>query len=246
MYINGRNAVIEAIRSGESIEKVWVQYGAEGEGLEQIRREARDRGVPTTRLDRRKFHDLEKRAQLGTRSQGVIARIDPVDYVEISHLIASIWERGEIPAIALLDRITDPHNLGAIVRSAECAGIHGVVISRRESSGISDVVIKTSAGAVHSMPIARTNSMEQTVQELKGSGLQILACTEEGDDLFTGVDLSGPVAVILGSEGEGIAPQLLDLCDGTLRIPMAGSISSLNVSVAAGVIFFELGRQRQL
>ena len=245
MYINGRNAVIEAIRTGESIEKVWVQYGTDGEGIEQIRREARQRGVPTTQLDRRKFRDLERRARLGTRSQGVIARIDPVDYVEISHLIASVWERGEVPVIGLLDRITDPHNLGAIVRSAECAGVHGLVIPRRNSSGITDVVIKTSAGAVHSLPLARTDDMAATVRELQGSGLRVLACTEEGESLFGAVDLSGPVAMLLGSEGEGIAPDLLELCDGTLRIPMAGSISSLNVSVAAGVIFFEIARQRQ-
>ncbi len=245
MYIAGRNAVIEAIRSGESIEKIYVQYGVEGEAIDEVRREARRNRVPTTKLDRRKFRDLERRARLGTRSQGVIARIDPIDYAEISNVVAAAWERGEVPLVALLDRVTDPHNLGAVIRSAECAGVHGVVIPRRESSGITDVVIKSSAGAVHTLPICRTDRMEDVVEELKGSGLRVVACTEHGDDIFSESDLTGPTAVVLGSEGAGISESLLHLCDGSISIPMAGSISSLNVSVAAGVIFFEIARQRQ-
>ena len=245
MYIAGRNAVIEAIRSGESIEKIYVQYGVEGEAIDEVRREARKNRVPTTKLDRRKFRDLERRARLGTRSQGVIARIDPIDYADIGNVVAAAWERGETPVVALLDRVTDPHNLGAVVRSAECAGLHGNVIPRRESSGITDVVIKSSAGAVHTLPICRTERMEDVVEELKGSGLRVLACTERGEDLFTSADLTGPTAIVLGSEGEGISQSLLNACDGSIAIPMAGSISSLNVSVAAGVIFFELVRQRQ-
>lgn len=245
MYINGRNAVLEAIRSGESIEKIYLQYGITEEGIEEIRRQAQKRRVPVTRLDRRKFRDLERRAQLGTRSQGVIARIDPVDYVEIENLVASLWERGETPMLVLVDGVTDPHNLGAIIRSAECAGVHGLVIPRRGSSGITDVVIKTSAGAVHTLPIARVEKLSSTVRTLRQSGLRTIACVEGGDDIHSQADLRGPIAIVLGSEGEGIGAAVMAECEATLSIPMAGSISSLNVSVAAGVIFFEAMRQRR-
>lgn len=245
MYINGRNAVLEAIRSGESIEKIYLQYGLPPEGTEDLRREARGARIPVTQLDRGKFRDLERRARLGTRSQGVIARIDPVDYVDIQHLIASTWEKGEIPIIAVLDRITDPHNLGAIIRSAECAGLHGVVIPRKGGGGVTDVVVKTSAGAVHSLPMARVERLVDLLRDLKGSGLRVVACAESGSVEYDRSDLSGPIALLLGSEGEGIAPELLAECDQVISIPMAGSIGSLNVSVAAGVIFFEALRQRR-
>ncbi len=245
MYINGRNAVLEAIRSRESIEKIYLQYGLPPEGVEDIRREARASGIPVTQLDRRKFRDLERRAGLGTRSQGVIARIDPVDYVNPHHLVAATWERGETPFLAVLDRITDPHNLGAIIRSAECAGLHGVVIPRKGGGGVTDVVVKTSAGAVHSLPIARVDRMVDLVEDLKGSGLRVIGCAEQGSISWDQADLTGPIALILGSEGEGIAPELLARCDQVISIPMAGSIGSLNVSVAAGVIFFEALRQRR-
>lgn len=244
MYINGRNAVLEALRAREGVEKVFVMYGTEEEGVHRIRVEAKRAGVPCTTIDRRRFSELERAAGLGTRSQGVIAVTSEVDYADIEQLVLDTYERGGTPLIAVLDGITDPHNVGAIIRSAECSGIDGLLMGKRDSSGVTDVVMKTSAGAARHLPIGRASNIGDIIIGLKQEGLTVVGLDERGDRIYTAYDFSLPTAIIIGSEGEGISPRVRKLCDVRLSIPMAGKIGSLNASVAAGVVFFEARRQR--
>ena len=244
MYINGKNSVLEAIRAGERVEKVYFLYGAESEGLGVIRRTAKQEGIPCTTLDRGKFRGLEKKGNLKTKSQGVIARINPILFVDIEDVVTLAWETGRTPLVAVLDGITDPRNLGAILRSAECAGISGVVFGKQDSSGINDVAVKTSAGAVHFVPISRVKSLAVTLSNLKEMGMQVIGLDADGDKEYSEVDLTEPTVIVVGSEGEGMTASVAEVCDEFVSIPLQGSISSLNASVAAGIVFFEAVRQR--
>ncbi len=244
MYINGRNAVIEALRSEERVEKVFLLYGLEGEPVARIRSEAKRAGVPCVTMDRRRFTQLERSARMGTRSQGVIAMLAPVDYVDIDVVVENAWRDGRPPLIAVLDGITDPHNVGAIIRSAECAGFDGIVLGKRDSSGITDVVVKTSAGAVNHIPIARVASLAQTLKRLQSAGLTVVGLDEKGSMQYTEHEFAEPCVVVIGSEGQGLSAAVVQVCDKLLTIPMSGAIHSLNASVAAGITFFEARRQR--
>jgi len=244
MYINGRNAVLEALRAGSGVEKVFIMFGTEQEGVNRVRAEAKRAGVPCTTIDRRRFAELERTAGLGTRSQGVIAVTSEVDYADIEQLVLDVYERGATPLVAVLDGITDPHNVGAIIRSAECAGLDGMLIGRRDSSGITDVVMKTSAGAARHLPIGRASNIGDVLIGLKQEGLSVAGLDERGDMIYTAYDFSIPTAIVVGSEGSGISRRVGKLCDVRLSIPVAGRIDSLNASVAAGIVFFEARRQR--
>jgi len=246
MYINGRNAVLEALRSGQGVEKVFIMFGTEGDGVARVRAEASRRGVVCTMVDRGRFAEMERRAGLGTRSQGVIALVADLSYVDIEELVAELYAIGKQPLIAVLDGVTDPHNVGAIIRSAEGSGVDGIVIGTRHAGGITDVVMKTSAGAARHLPIARPSNVGDVVLGLKQEGMTIVVLDERATDHYTDVDFRGSVVIVVGSEGEGVSTRLRKLADRTIAIPMAGQISSLNASVAAAVVFFEAARQRRL
>jgi len=244
MYINGRNAVLEAIRAGERVEKVFFLYGTEGEGSAAIRKIAKEKGVPCTVIDKERFRRLERKARLKTRSQGVVAWINPIFYVEIDDIVTLAYERGRAPLLVAMDGITDPRNLGAVIRSAECAGLDGIVFSRDGSPGINDVVVKTSAGAAHFMPIARADNLAHILKRTRDSGLKVVGLDERGEQSYTEIDLTEPTVIVIGNEGKGLSRAVANACDKLISIPMMGKISSLNVSVAAGVVFFEALRQR--
>ena len=246
MFINGRNAVIEALRSDIGVEKVFVMYGMEGEAIDRVRAEAKRAGVPVVTADRQRFAELERRAELGTRSQGVIAVVSTIDYVDIDLFVDDVVQRGNVPLVGVLDGITDPHNVGAIIRSAECAGLDAVAFGKHDSSGITDVVMKTSAGAAGHLPIARVANVGDTVTGLRDVGIEVVGLDERGTVAYTDYDFTKPTAIIIGSEGKGLSPRLRKMCDTLLSIPMAGQVASLNASVAAGVVFFEARRQRVL
>ncbi|HVK39923.1 MAG TPA: 23S rRNA (guanosine(2251)-2'-O)-methyltransferase RlmB [Candidatus Kapabacteria bacterium] len=244
MYINGRNAVIEALRSGSDVEKVFIMFGMEGEAIDRVRIEAKRAGVPSVIVDRQRFAELERRAGLGTRSQGVLAVASAVEYADMDELVESVIARGDVPLVGALDGITDPHNVGAIIRSAECAALDGIVIGKHDSSGITDVVMKTSAGAAGHLPIARVANVGDSVMSLKDAGLVIVGLDERGTIPYTAYDFTQPSAIIVGSEGRGIGQRVRRMCDTLLSIPMFGQVASLNASVASGVVFFEARRQR--
>lgn len=246
MYINGRNGVLEAIRAGERVEKVYFVYGLEGEGAAAVKKSAKEAGIPCTTIDRDRFRQLERKARLKTRSQGIIAWINPIFYVDVEDIVTLAFEQGQAPLLVALDDITDPRNIGAIIRSAECAGLHGLLLSKRNSPGINDVVVKTSAGAAHFLPVAREDSLVPMLKRMQQSGLTVIGLDERGDDDYAGIDFTEPVVVVFGNEGKGLSRDVAKVCNKFVSIPMQGKIQSLNVSVAAGVVFFEALRQRQL
>lgn len=247
MYINGRNAVIEALRADEDgrIEKIFVMYGSEGEPLNTLQALAKRRGVPCVVADRQRFADLERQAGLGTRSQGVIAITRQIEYTDIEAVVEQVFARAESPLIVALDGVTDPRNYGAVIRSAECAGLHGLLSAARESAGLTDVAIKASAGAASHLPVGRVPHLYDVLISLKQSGLCVVGLDERGAENYTAYDYTVPTCIVIGSEGEGLSKRIRSVCDRFVRIPMHGQIASLNASVAAGVVFFEAARQRQ-
>lgn len=245
-YINGRNAIIEALRSGAAVEKVFIVYGIEGDAVDRVRIEARRAGVPSVIVDRQRFAELERRAEIGTRSQGMIAAVSSIDYADIDEIVDSVMTSGGAPFVGALDGITDPHNVGAIIRSAECAGMDGIVIGKHDSSGLTDVVMKTSAGAAGHLPVARVANVGDSVMSMKDVGVVIAGLDERGTVVYTDHDFTQSTGIIIGSEGKGLSPRLRKMCDVLLSIPMYGKVESLNASVAAGVVFFEARRQRAL
>lgn len=244
MYINGRNGVLEALRAGERVEKVYFLYGAAGEGVGAVRAAAKRAGVPCTTIDKERFRDMERRARLKTKSQGVIAWINPVLYADLDDVVTLAYEQGRAPFLAVMDEINDPRNIGAIIRSAECAGLDGVVLGRRNSPGVNDVVMKTSAGAANYLPVSRADDLARTLRRLRDAGLRVIGLDESGTENYAEVDLTEPTAIVIGNEGQGISNDVIAVCDTLVSIPMMGKISSLNASVAAGIVFFEGLRQR--
>lgn len=244
MYINGRNAVVEALRKGEGIEKVFLAYGLEGEAMDRIRSEAKRAGVPCVTVDRRRFAEMERTAGLSTRSQGVIASVSEVEFADFDMMVEEAFLQGRMPLVTALDGITDPHNVGAIIRSAECSGMDGLLLGKHDSSGITDVVMKTSAGAARHLPIARVSNIGDILLSVQQAGVEVVGLDESGKTSYVEYDFTKPTAIVIGSEGKGLSPRIRKLCNTLLSIPMMGRIGSLNASVAAGVVFFEAQRQR--
>lgn len=240
MQLEGRNAVLEALKHGTAIDKIFIKKGPDQGTLRVIAAKARELGIVVTETDKAK---LDLMSQTGVH-QGVIALCPASEYVEVDDILAIAAEKGEAPFIIVLDGITDPHNLGAIIRTAEACGAHGVVIPKRRAAGLTGVVSKASAGAVAYMPIAKVNNITALLKDLKKAGLWITCGDLTGVDLFE-ADMSGPLALVIGSEGEGISRLVMDQCDFFVRIPMYGSISSLNASVAAGILMYEVVRRRK-
>jgi len=243
-YIYGKNAVIEAIYAEKGIEKIIVQYGSAQGTVDKIRYLAKEQNIAFTTYDTRKFNELVKfDLPNDARHQGVVALLEQVKTIEIEELI-EICSKKSNPILLALDSITDPHNLGASARTAECAGAEGIIITQKNSAPINSSAIKSSAGALMHLPVCKTVSISSAVKMLKDEGFKVFAADEKTDLLYTQVDFSGPVVIIIGNEGEGIHPVLKKLADNIIKIPMKGKINSLNASVSSAVILFEILRQR--
>jgi len=238
--IFGIRAVIEAINSGKDIDKVLLKKGPGGELYQEVFELIRSHQIPF------QFVPLEKINRITRKNhQGVLAFISPVTFYDIENFLPSLFEKGKNPFILVLDEVTDVRNFGAIVRTAECAGVDAILIPERGAARINADAVKTSAGALHLMPVCRTRDLRRTVLFLQQSGLKLLAATEKSADLYSQADYSGPVAIIMGSEETGIDPQILSIADERVKIPILGQIQSLNVSVAAGLLVYEVIRQRE-
>ena len=239
--IEVRNAVTEALRSGRTIDHVFIAEGDTDKGLSRIAGMAREAGAVVKTADRRK---LDAMSPTGAH-QGVIAFAAAHDYATVEEILQTAEERGEAPLIVICDELNDPHNLGAILRSAECAGAHGVIIPKRRSVGLTAVVGKTSAGAIEYMKVARVSNLPAAIESLKKRGVWIFGTAAGGDRLLYEADLRGPAAIVIGSEGYGMSRLVEDSCDFRVRIPMKGKITSLNASAAASILLYEAVRQRQ-
>ncbi len=239
LVIEGRNSVIEAFRSGRTIDKVFVLDGCQDGPVRTIVREAKKHGALLSFVSKDRLNQL---SQTG-KHQGVIAYAAAYDYSEVDDMLALAEERGEAPFLLLLDGIEDPHNLGAIIRTANIAGAHGVIIPKRRAAGLTATVAKTSAGALNYTPVAKVTNLAKTIEELKEKGMWFV-CADMDGDLMYDLNLTGPIGVVIGSEGQGVSRLVKEKCDYIAGIPMKGEITSLNASVAGGVLAFEIVRQR--
>ena len=238
--LEGRNALTEALRSGRTIDKVFIAAGETDRGLQRLAAEAKEAGAVVVPVDRRKLDAMST-----TRAhQGVIALAAARAYFSIDDILQEAADRGEAPLLVICDELSDPHNLGAILRSAECAGAHGVIIPKRRSVGLTAVVAKASAGAVEYMKVARVTNINAAISELKEKGVWIFGTAAEGSVPMYQADLTGPAAIVIGSEGDGMSRLVEKNCDVTMHIPMKGRITSLNASAAASILLYEAVRQR--
>ena len=240
--IEGRNAVIEALRSGRAIDKIFIARGDVDRTLGHIASSAREKGIVVVEADRRKLDFMSQTHA----HQGVVALAAVREYCELADIRAAARGKNEAPFVIVCDEISDPHNLGAIIRSAECAGAHGVVIPKRRSAGLTAIVDKASAGAAEHMAIARVPNISAALKELKNEGLWIYGTAADGKNGLWTTDLTGPVALVIGSEGDGMSRLVRENCDFILSLPMKGRIGSLNASTAAAVTMYEVLRQRSM
>lgn len=238
--IEGRNAVTEALKSGRVIDKVYIASGDTDKALGRLAAQAKEAGAVIVQTDRRK---LDLMSPTGAH-QGIIAAVAAHDYASVDDILARAERRGETPLIVICDELSDPHNLGAIVRTAECAGAHGVIIPKRRSVGLTAVVAKASAGALEYMPVARVSNIPAAMEDLKKRGVWICGTAADGDTELYKADLKGPTAIVIGNEGDGMSRLVSEHCDFRVSIPMRGEISSLNASAAAAILLYEAVRQR--
>lgn len=237
--IAGRNPVMEAIRSGRSIESILVAKGERSGSVVVIIAKAKQKNIPVKDVDSKKLDFLAK----GVNHQGIVAQCAVKEYSTLEEIFALAEERGESPFIIVLDKIEDPHNLGAIIRTAECAGAHGVIIPERRSAGLSYTVEKTSAGALEYMPVVRVKNISAVLQKLKDKGIWVYGADMDGEH-YKKVNFDGAVALVIGNEGKGISPLVAKDCDVIVSLPMKGKINSLNASVAAGILMYEIADKR--
>lgn len=238
--IEGRNAVIEALRAGRLLDKVYIQKGETDKTLGHIASRARDAGVVVVDADRRKLDAMSRTHA----HQGVIALAALREYCAVTDILNVAKERNEPPFIIMCDEISDPHNLGAVIRTAECVGAHGVIIPKRRSAGLTSIVEKTSAGAVEHIAVARVANLASAIEELKAAGVWIYGTAADGANPLWKTDLTGPACFVIGSEGAGMGRLVREKCDFLVSIPMKGKVSSLNASAAAAVLLYEALRQR--
>ena len=238
-YIIGRNPVREAMRAGRTIDKIFMKTGECDGSLKKIAGAAKAMGITVLRVDRKKLDDIAE----GGNHQGVAALCAAHEYASLDDIFALAASRSEDPFIILCDRITDPHNLGAIIRTANLAGAHGVIIPKHRAAGLTATVAKTSAGALNYTPVAKVTNLVKSMEELKEKGLWFVCADMDGDVMYR-VNLKGPIGLVIGNEGEGVGRLVKETCDMTASIPMKGDIDSLNASVAAGVLAYEIVRQR--
>ena len=240
--VEGRNAVIEALRAGRAIDKIFIAKGDVDKTLGHIASKARDKGIVVVECDRKKLDFMSQTHA----HQGVIALCAVREYCTVEDIFAVAEERGEKPFIIVCDEISDPHNLGAIIRSAECAGAHGVIIPKRRSAGLTAIVDKASAGAAEHMAIARVLNIPAAIKELKDRGLWVYGTAADGQSDLWHTDFTGNVALVIGSEGDGMGRLVRESCDFIVSLPMKGQVSSLNASAAAAIVMYEVLRQRSV
>lgn len=239
LTIEGRNTVLEAFRAGKTIDRLFVQDGCKDGPIQSILREAKK---GDTLISFVKKQRLDQMSETG-RHQGVLAYVAAYEYAEIEDMFALAEKKGEPPFLVILDGILDPHNLGAIIRTANLAGAHGILIPKRRAVGLTATVAKASAGAIHYVPVAKVTNIGATISQLKERGLWFV-CADMGGELMYKLDLKGPIGLVIGGEGEGVGRLVKEKCDMTAAIPMKGDIDSLNASVAMGVLAYEIVRQR--
>ena len=238
--VEGRNAVIELLKSDRTVNKIMVARGDRQGSINEILKLAKQNRIIVTEVDRNKLDTLSETKH----HQGVIAFVAPIEYKDVDYILNVAKERGEEPFILIADEIEDPHNLGALIRSAEVAGCHGVIIPKRRAVAVTEVVSKVSVGATEYMPIARVNNINDTIRELKDKGVWIVGTDGSADTIYYKQDLTGPIAIVVGSEGRGMNKLTMKNCDFLVKIPMIGKITSLNASVSGGIVLFEALRQR--
>lgn len=238
--VEGRNAVLELLESERDINKILIANGEKHGSIYKIISIAKERKIPTTEVDRSKLNKISQTQN----HQGVIAIVPPFNYCEVDEILELANEKNEQPFILILDGIEDPHNLGSIIRTAETAGVHGIIIPKRRAAQVNATVNKTSAGAVEYMKIARVNNLVETIKELKEQGLWIFGTDMEAKTEYYNQDLTGPICLVIGSEGFGMSKLVKENTDVLIKIPMKGRISSLNASVSAGIVMYEVVKQR--
>ncbi len=238
--IIGRNPVLEALRAGRPIHKLVVAKGAQEGSIRQIRGLAREKGILIQEADRARLDVLAE----GGAHQGIVALVAAREYVEVEDILARAREQGEDPLVLILDGIEDPHNLGSLLRSCDAAGAHGIIIPERRAAGLTPTVAKVSAGAVEYVPVARVTNLARTIEQLKEAGLWICGTHQEAADTFSQARLTGPLGLVIGSEGEGMGRLVSEKCDFLVRIPMKGQVNSLGAAVAGAILLFEVVRQR--
>lgn len=239
LVIEGRNAVLEAFRSGKPVDKLFVLDGCQDGPVRTIVREAKKHDTIIQFVEKERLSQLSETG----KHQGVVAFAAAYEYAEVEDMLELARQKGEDPFLILLDNIEDPHNLGAIIRTANLAGAHGVIIPKRHAAGLTSTVAKTSAGALNYTPVAKVSNLGQTIEELKKEGMWFV-CADMGGDLMYNLNLTGPMGVVIGNEGEGVSRLVKEKCDFVAAIPMKGDIDSLNASVAAGILAYEVVRQR--
>lgn len=238
-FIYGVHPILEAIQSGKTIDKLIIKKGMRNPIVDPILRHCRKMNIPVQDVPIEKLNKITGKAH-----QGIIAFLSLVDYTDADTIVPFLFENGENPLIVILDRITDVRNFGAICRSAVCAGAQAIIVPSKGAAQINEDAVKSSAGAIHQIMIARAHNLKDTIKLLKDSGVQIVGITEKAEGNYYATDFSVPTAIVMGSEEDGISPEYLKLCDTVTKIPMNGNLDSLNVSVATGIMLFEVVRQR--
>lgn len=238
--IEGRNSVLELLESGKDINKIYVTRGEKHGSINKILAIAKERKIIVVEKDKRQMDEMAQEENY----QGVIAIVPPFEYVEIEDILNMAKEKNEEPFVLILDGIEDPHNLGSIIRTAETAGVHGIIIPKRRAASVNSTVNKASAGAVEHMKIARVTNISDSIEELKQAGLWICGTDISAEKYYYNQDLTGPLGIVIGNEGKGISEKVKKICDFNVKIPMKGKVSSLNASVSTGIIIYEAVKQR--
>ena len=238
--IEGRNSVLELLESGKDINKIYVTRGEKHGSINKILAIAKERKIIVVEKDKRQMDEMAQEENY----QGVIAIVPPFEYVEIEDILNTAKEKNEDPFVLILDGIEDPHNLGSIIRTAETAGVHGIIIPKRRAASVNSTVNKASAGAVEHMKIARVTNISDSIEELKQAGLWICGTDISAEKYYYNQDLTGPLGIVIGNEGKGISEKVKKICDFNVKIPMKGKVSSLNASVSTGIIIYEAVKQR--
>ena len=238
--IFGIRAVIEAVKSGKSVDKVFIQKGLRGELFHELEKLLREHSISTSYVPVEKLNRLTKK-----NHQGVVAQISPIDFYELDDLVLNVIESGKTPLFLLLDQLSDVRNFGAIIRTAECTGVNGIIIQKKGGAPVNGDTIKTSAGAVFKVPICKVDHIKDAIYHLQSSGIKIIAATEKTDNSIYDISFKDPCAIVMGSEGKGISSSVLKIVDDKAKLPMFGEIGSLNVSVACGAFLYEAVRQRR-
>lgn len=238
--IEGRNAVLELLESGKDINKIYITKGEKHGSITKIIAQARERKIVTVEVEREKINQMAQTEN----AQGVIAIVPPFDYCEVEDILNEAKSKKEKAFILILDGIEDPHNLGSIIRTAETAGVHGIIIPKRRAAAVNSTVVKTSAGATSFMKVARVNNINETIKYLKENDVWIYGTDLETDKMYYDEDLTGNIAIVIGSEGFGMSKLVKENCDFLIKIPMKGKITSLNASVSAGIVMYEVVKQR--